>query len=127
MKWIIECQQFHFTFLIEESTRATLANLLTHKETPILVKEDVVQKKEVKTLAISDASLLYFDGSYERSHDAALGGIVIYIAQGKLVRKQGLKLDAKVTMKQSTWLLKVVCTSICSWGLDAYRSKEIPC
>ncbi|MCO5600932.1 hypothetical protein L7F22_055049 [Adiantum nelumboides] len=69
--------------------------LLTYKETPVLVKEEVVQKKKVETFAISNASLLYFDGSYRRSHDAASSGIVVYNAQGNLVRKQGLKLDAK--------------------------------
>ncbi|MCO5607224.1 hypothetical protein L7F22_061417 [Adiantum nelumboides] len=52
-------------------------------------------KKKVETFAISNASLLYFDGSYRRSHDAVSGGIVVYDAQGNLVRKQGLKLDAK--------------------------------
>ncbi|MCO5577970.1 hypothetical protein L7F22_031807 [Adiantum nelumboides] len=95
MKWVIELQEFQFTFLVEESTRATLADLLTYKETPVLVKEEVVQKKKVETFAISNASLLYFDGSYRRSHDAASGGIVVYDAQGNLVRKQGLKFDAK--------------------------------
>ncbi|MCO5576111.1 hypothetical protein L7F22_029918 [Adiantum nelumboides] len=95
MKWVIKLQEFQFTFLVEESTRATLADLLTYKETPLLVKEEVVQKKKVETFAISNASLLYFDGSYRRSHDAASGGIVVYDAQGNLVRKQGLKFDAK--------------------------------
>ncbi|MCO5558062.1 hypothetical protein L7F22_011638 [Adiantum nelumboides] len=65
------------------------------KKPPSLVKEEVVQKKKVETFAISNASLLYFDGSYRRSHDAASGGIVVYDAQRNLVRKQGLKLDAK--------------------------------
>ncbi|MCO5552507.1 hypothetical protein L7F22_006019 [Adiantum nelumboides] len=48
MKWVIELQEFQFTFLVEESTRATLADLLTYKETPVLVKEDVVQKKKIQ-------------------------------------------------------------------------------
>ncbi|MCO5566844.1 hypothetical protein L7F22_020526 [Adiantum nelumboides] len=95
MKCVIELQEFQVTFLVEESTRATLADLLTYKETPVLVKEDVVQKKKVETLAIFNASLLYFNGSYRRSHDAASCKIVVYDAQGKLVRKQGLKLYAK--------------------------------
>ncbi|MCO5603002.1 hypothetical protein L7F22_057144 [Adiantum nelumboides] len=95
MKWVIELQEFQFTFLVEESIRGTLADLLTYKETPILVKEEVVQKKKVETFAISNASLLCFDGSHRRSHDAASGGIVVYDAQGNLVRKQRLKLDAK--------------------------------
>ena len=38
MKWIVELQKFSFSFLVEESTRATLANLLTYKESPLLIK-----------------------------------------------------------------------------------------
>ena len=41
-KWVIELQEFDFSFLVEDSTRATLANLLTYKENPLLVKEDSV-------------------------------------------------------------------------------------
>ncbi|MCO5571567.1 hypothetical protein L7F22_025311 [Adiantum nelumboides] len=95
MEWVIELQEFQFTCLGEESTRATLTNLLTYKETPVLVKEEVVQKKKVETFALSNASMLYFDGSYRRRHNAASGEIVVYDAEGNLVRKQGLKLDAK--------------------------------
>ena len=42
-KWVIELQEFEFLFLLEESTRATVANLLTYKENPILIKEDKVK------------------------------------------------------------------------------------
>ena len=37
-KWVIELQEFEFSFLVEESTRATLADLLTYKENPVLIK-----------------------------------------------------------------------------------------
>ncbi|MCO5570382.1 hypothetical protein L7F22_024102 [Adiantum nelumboides] len=95
MNWVIELQKFQFTFLVEESTRATLADLLTYKENPVLIKEEVVQKKKVETFAISNASMLYFDGSYRRSHDAASRKNFVYDAQGNFMRKQGLKLDEK--------------------------------
>ena len=39
-KYVIELQEFEFSFLVEESTRATLADLLTYKENPLLVRED---------------------------------------------------------------------------------------
>ncbi|MCO5560944.1 hypothetical protein L7F22_014564 [Adiantum nelumboides] len=41
-KWVTELQEFEFSFLVENSTRATLADLLTYKENPLLVKEEVV-------------------------------------------------------------------------------------
>ena len=44
---------------------------------------------------ISNAHVLFFDGSYRKSHDdAASGGIALYDPEGKLVCKQGFKLDA---------------------------------
>ncbi|MCO5582167.1 hypothetical protein L7F22_036057 [Adiantum nelumboides] len=55
--------------------------MLTHP-----VAEDVKE--------ISHAHVLFFDGSYRKSHDAASGGIVLYNLQGKLVCKQGFKVDA---------------------------------
>ena len=79
---------------MEESTRATLADLLTYKENPLLVREDIVKKMVEKVSEISDAHVLLFDGSYRKSHDAALGGIALYDPQGKLVCKRGFKVDA---------------------------------
>ncbi|MCO5589076.1 hypothetical protein L7F22_043041 [Adiantum nelumboides] len=92
-KWVIELQEFEFTFLVEESTRATLANLLTYKDSPVLVKEETVKKVVESVPEISNAHLLFFDGSYRKSHDAASGGIALYDPQGKLVCKKGFKMD----------------------------------
>ena len=93
-KYVIELQEFEFSFLVEESTRATLADLLTYKENPLLVREDIVKKVVEKVLEISNAHVLFFDGSYRKSHDAASGGIALYDPQGKLVCKRGFKVDA---------------------------------
>ena len=79
---------------MEDSTRATLADLLTYKENPLLVKEEVVKRVVEEVPQISNAHVLYFDGSYRKSHDAASGGIALYDPEGKLVCKQGFKLDA---------------------------------
>ena len=54
MRWVIELQEFQFAFLVEESTRATLADLLTYKENPVLVKEEAIQRKKVETIEIFD-------------------------------------------------------------------------
>ena len=40
--------------------------------------------------------MLFFDGSYRKSHDAASGGIALYDPQGKLVCKRGFKVDAHI-------------------------------
>ena len=43
-KWVIELQDFEFSFLVEDNTRATLSDLLTYDKIPCLVKEESVQK-----------------------------------------------------------------------------------
>ena len=40
--------------------------------------------------------MLFFDGSYQKSHDAAFGGIVLYDPQEKLVCKKGFKANARI-------------------------------
>ena len=93
-KYVIELQELEFSFLVEESTSATLADLLTYKENPLLVREDTVKKVVEKISEISDAHVLFFDGSYRKSNDATLGGIALYDPQGKLVCKRGFKVDS---------------------------------
>ena len=77
-KYVIELQEFEFSFLVEESTRATLADLLTYKENPLLVRADIVKKVVEKVSEINDAHVLFFDGSYRKSHDVASRGIALY-------------------------------------------------
>ena len=77
-KWVIELQEFEFSFLVEESTRATLVDLLTYKENPLLIREDMVKKVEEDMREISHANALLFDGSYRKSHDIASCGLVLY-------------------------------------------------
>ncbi|MCO5596036.1 hypothetical protein L7F22_050092 [Adiantum nelumboides] len=93
-KWVIELQEFEFSFLVEESTRATLADLLMYKESPFLIKEEVIKKVEEDVKELNNAHILFFDGSYRKSHDAASGDIALYDPKGKLVCKKGFKLDA---------------------------------
>ncbi|MCO5572994.1 hypothetical protein L7F22_026756 [Adiantum nelumboides] len=52
MKFIVELQEFQFSFLVEESTRSTLADLLTYKEAHLLVKEDTLKKQHMKGLQL---------------------------------------------------------------------------
>ncbi|MCO5566817.1 hypothetical protein L7F22_020498 [Adiantum nelumboides] len=95
MKFIVELQEFQFSFLVEESTRSTLTDFLTYKEAPLLVKKDTLKKQHMEAPDIDNAFLLFFDGSYRKSHNEASGGVVIYDPQGNLVTKRGLKLTAQ--------------------------------
>ncbi|MCO5574411.1 hypothetical protein L7F22_028196 [Adiantum nelumboides] len=95
IKFIVELQEFQFSFLVEESTRSTFYDLLTYKEAPLLAKEDTLKKQHMEAPNIDNAYLLFFDGSYRKSHNEASRGVVIYDSQGNLVTKRGLKLTAQ--------------------------------
>ncbi len=94
MRWVAELQEFQFSFLVEESTRATLADLLTYKHSPLLIKESVVKKPEANVPALHDAYTLFFDGSYRKVHDASSGGLVLVDPTDKMVMRKGVMLDA---------------------------------
>ena len=108
MQWVGELQEFQFSFLVEESTRATLANLLTYKKSPLLIKETIIKKPTSSSPNVDNAFVLFFDGSYRKIHDAALGGIVLYDPQGKLLVKKGLKVDAHINNEAKYAVLEVV-------------------
>ncbi|MCO5584163.1 hypothetical protein L7F22_038086 [Adiantum nelumboides] len=65
------------------------------RQAPLLVKEDTLKKQHMEAPDIDNAFLLFFDGSYRKSHNEASGGVVIYDPQGNLVTKRGLKLTAQ--------------------------------
>ena len=94
MRWIVELQEFQFSFLIEESTRATLAYLLTYRQSPLLIKENALKKPDENVPDLQDAYILYFDGSYRKNHNASSGGLVLLDPAGRMILKKGVKLDA---------------------------------
>ena len=53
-----------------------------------------MEKVVEKVSKINDAHVLFFDGSYRKSHDAASRGIALYDPEGKLVCKRGYNVDA---------------------------------
>ena len=68
-KWIVQLQEFDYTVMVEDSTRAALAGILTHQF------KEKKEKKGSKSLPpplplpvkeIEQAFALYFDGAYKR-------------------------------------------------------------
>ena len=71
-KWIVQLQEFDYTVMVEESTQATLADILTHQF------KEKKEKKESKSLSsvpppplkeIEQVFALYFDGVYRRRRE----------------------------------------------------------
>ncbi|MCO5593358.1 hypothetical protein L7F22_047370 [Adiantum nelumboides] len=92
-KWILELQEYEYTFIVEDSTRASLADVLTYK-----VKEKKITPKAQGKLDFSpqgeleDAYTLLFDGAYRRQRNKAAGGFVILNEEKKEVLKKGIQL-----------------------------------
>lgn len=89
-KWIVEMQEFNYTFLVEDSTRAYLADMLTHhfdekKINPILQGE-ISPPPQVN---LEDAYILHFDGAFRKKIGRAAGGIVVKDPQKRVIIKKG--------------------------------------
>ena len=119
----MELQEFTFSFLVEESARATLVDLLTYKGSPLLIKEETVKKPKEDIVEIKNAHLLFFDGSYRKSHDAASGGIVLYDPQGKLVCKKGVKIDAHSNNEAEYSTLEIALRICFKYGVRRVRNR----
>ncbi|MCO5560961.1 hypothetical protein L7F22_014581 [Adiantum nelumboides] len=92
-KWVLELQEYEYIFIVEDSTRASLADVLTYK-----VKEKKITPKAQVKLDLSsqgeleDAYNLLFDGAYRRQRNKAAGGFVILNEEKKEVLKKGIEL-----------------------------------
>ncbi|MCO5569834.1 hypothetical protein L7F22_023548 [Adiantum nelumboides] len=92
-KWIMEWQEFQYSFKVEDSVRAQLARILTYR-----VHERDIKVPEVKTLplpppkSLPNAFTLFFDGAFRKATGKAGGGLVLHDSNGEVVMKKHVKL-----------------------------------
>ena len=88
-KWLIRIQEFDYTVMAEESTRAMLADVLTHRHHEKKLKREVklVPPPEVKHL--EEAFSLYLDGAFKRKEQKGAVGIVVFSLDRQKVFKKG--------------------------------------
>ena len=94
-KWIVRLQEFGYTIMVEESTRAALASILTHqfkekrekKESRSSPPRAPPPKKEIE-----QAFSLYFDGAYKRKKGKSIVGIVMFDPLKEKVMEKGMVL-----------------------------------
>ncbi|MCO5608680.1 hypothetical protein L7F22_062894 [Adiantum nelumboides] len=92
-KWVLELQENEYTFIVEDSTRVSLADVLTYK-----VKEKKITPKAQGKVDLSpqgeleDVYTLLFDGAYRRQRNKEAGGFVILNEEKKEVLKKGIQL-----------------------------------
>ncbi|MCO5581089.1 hypothetical protein L7F22_034965 [Adiantum nelumboides] len=77
-KWLMELQGYEYTFKVEDSVRAQLANILTYR-----MHEKIIKVPNVKSLLpppakiVLDAYTLFFDGAFRRATGKAEGGLIL--------------------------------------------------
>ncbi|MCO5578925.1 hypothetical protein L7F22_032775 [Adiantum nelumboides] len=92
-KWVLDLQGYEYTFIVEDSTRASLADVLTYK-----VKEKIITPKAQAKLGpspqheLEDAYTLLFYGAYCRQRNKVVGKFVIFNEEKKEVLKKGIQL-----------------------------------
>ena len=78
-KWLLKMQDFEYTIKVESSTRASLADLLTHFPFEKKVKSNMATLPPPIEVKLELAHSLFFDGSYKRIINKAttiyIGGI----------------------------------------------------
>ena len=91
----MQLEEFDYTVMVEESTQAASANILTHQF------REKKEKKESKSLPplpppslkeIEQAFALYFDGAYKRKEGRAAAGIVLFNPLKEKVMERGMVL-----------------------------------
>ena len=87
--------------MVEESTRAALADILTHqfrekKERKESKKETPPALPTVKE--IEEAFALYFDGAYRRKEGKAAAGLVIFNPVHEKIMEKGVVLEDPVSV-----------------------------
>ena len=67
---------------MEESTRATLANLVTYKKSPFLIKETIMKKPTCSSLEVDNAFVFFFMdyiGKYMMQHQVVLFNMILKV------------------------------------------------
>ncbi|MCO5590455.1 hypothetical protein L7F22_044425 [Adiantum nelumboides] len=103
-KWLMELQGYEYTFKVEDSVRAQLANILTYR-----MHEKIIKVPNIKSLPpppakiISDAYTLFFDGAFRRAKCKAGGGLALVIPEGEVVAREQVFLEGSTSNNEAEY------------------------
>ena len=91
-KWVLEMQEYEYSFIVEDSTPASLADVLTYK----VCEKKIAKPKEENISPPQEnrkgAYTLFFDGAYCRTLHKVVGGIIIISPSKEVVARKGITL-----------------------------------
>ena len=79
-----ELQEYEYTFKVEDSVRAQLADLLTYRIHEKEIKVPKVTTPSPPLKVIPGAHTLFFDGAFRRASKKAGGGLVLVNPEGEI-------------------------------------------
>ena len=92
-KWIIQLQEFDYSVMIEDSTRANLENFLTHQYKERKKQEKPKEQANPPIKELEDAFSLYFDGAFKQNEGQAVAKMVVFNPLGEVLMKRGMVLQ----------------------------------
>ncbi|MCO5551537.1 hypothetical protein L7F22_005041 [Adiantum nelumboides] len=103
-KWLMELQGYEYTFKVEDSVRAQLANILTyHMHEKIIKVPNVKSLPPPPTKLLSNAYTLFFDGAFRRATSKAGGGLVLMNPKGEVVPREQVILEGSTSNNEAEY------------------------
>ncbi|MCO5609405.1 hypothetical protein L7F22_063631 [Adiantum nelumboides] len=97
-------QGYEYTFKVEDSVRAQLANILTYR-----MHEKIIKVFNVKSLPpplakiLSNAYTLFFDGAFRRATGKAGEGLVLVSPEGEVVAREQVILEGSTSNNEAEY------------------------
>ncbi|MCO5581006.1 hypothetical protein L7F22_034882 [Adiantum nelumboides] len=100
----MQLQGYEYTFNVEDSVRAQLANILTYG-----MYEKIIKVPNLKALPpppakiLSDAYTLFFDGAFRRATCKPMEGLVLVIPEGEVVVREQVILEGSTSNNEAKY------------------------
>lgn len=116
-KWLIRLQEFNYTMQVENSTRASLGGILTHRHFEKKLKVKVAGEEVPPILELprlEGAHSLYFDGAYKCTTDKAVAGFVIFDDHGEELFSDGQVLKKDHSNNEAEYVALILGLEWCA-------------
>ncbi|MCO5591203.1 hypothetical protein L7F22_045184 [Adiantum nelumboides] len=112
-KWMMELQEYEYTFKVEDSARAQLADLLTYRAHEKKIEIPKVKVPPPPPKVIPNAYTLSFDGAFRRGVGKAGGGLVLLDPEGKVDMEETLVLTDSMSNNEVEFDILILGLKAC--------------
>ncbi|MCO5562673.1 hypothetical protein L7F22_016301 [Adiantum nelumboides] len=113
-----ELQEYEYTFKVEDSTRAQLADLLTYRLHEKEIKVPNIKASPPPPKVFSRAHTLFFDGACRKGSQKAGGGLVLVNLEGEIEMEEYVILPKSLSNNKAKYDILIL-------GLEACAKKGI--